>query len=197
MDSQWNPETTARNGPLACTCWKACQHGIALQMAALGPITLTQGRLIFTGEDNIACSEKIAGRQQQPAFCAEEAITGGTGSVLTKAPALAGDRPVPQIWSNPGAHPQRLLRVGGCYISSESHPSLLTLRHGISCGSSLTCADWKPTEQAPRAARESRCSSQCEGRAVKKTWCKDLGWKPIGETSFLPNGHCCPNISIF
>lgn len=42
---------------------KSCQRGTALQMAALSPIILTQGKLICTREDNIACSEKIAGQQ--------------------------------------------------------------------------------------------------------------------------------------
>lgn len=40
---------------------KSWRHGLALQMAALGPISLTQKKLIFTREDNTACSEKIAG----------------------------------------------------------------------------------------------------------------------------------------
>lgn len=41
----------------------SCQNGTALWKAALGPIILTQGKLIFTEEDNMACSEKIAGGQ--------------------------------------------------------------------------------------------------------------------------------------
>lgn len=40
---------------------KSCQHGTALQMAALSPIVLAQGKLIITREDSIACSEKIVG----------------------------------------------------------------------------------------------------------------------------------------
>lgn len=42
---------------------KSCQHGTVLQMAAVSPIVLTWGELIFTREDTIDCSEKIAGRQ--------------------------------------------------------------------------------------------------------------------------------------
>ena len=59
---------------------KSHQHGIDLQMAALGPIILTQGKLIFTGEDNIAGSEEITGGQSQAGCCAEEVITGSPGS---------------------------------------------------------------------------------------------------------------------
>ena len=42
---------------------KSCQHGTVLQMAAVSPIVLTWGELIFTRKDTIDCSEKIAGRQ--------------------------------------------------------------------------------------------------------------------------------------
>lgn len=61
MGGKWKPrqEMILWPGPAE----KPCQHGTALQMAALGPIILTQGKLIFTGEDNMACSEKIAGQQ--------------------------------------------------------------------------------------------------------------------------------------
>ena len=53
----WKPlqETVLWPGPGG----KSCQHGTALQMAALGPIVLTQGKLIFTTDNNIVCSEKI------------------------------------------------------------------------------------------------------------------------------------------
>lgn len=117
LGTKWILHGTGNHSEKRTILWpglsdKSWRHGPALQMAALGPISLTQGKLIFTREDNTACSEKIAGWHRTPGCCAEEAIIGSTGSVLTKAQALVGDRPALPLSPKPGAHPQRPLRAG-------------------------------------------------------------------------------------
>lgn len=159
-------------------------------MAALGPITLTQGRLIFTGEDNIACSEKIAGDNSNQASVLRRQLLGPTGSVLTKTPALAGDRQSP-----------------------KSAPTLVPIHSGCWRWEVVTFLKWKPPIaphseawhllwfllnlcrlEAPQSRHHElpgRADVRVSARAeLWKNLVQRLGWKPTGESSFLPDGHC-------
>lgn len=89
---------------------KSCQHGTALQMAALSPIILTQADInihkrghhrLFRENSRMTIATRLlcqGGNYWRPPLCSHQ--------------ALAGDGPVLPLQSNPGAHPQRLQGAG-------------------------------------------------------------------------------------
>lgn len=147
---------------------KSCQYGTALRRAALGLIILTQGKLIFTEEDSMACSEKRAGGQQQPGCCRGNY----SKHMLPSHQAHAGHQPGPHSWTKAGSHPLQLLGAVGCNVSVERHPPPLGLKDGLPHG----CLPF-PSQIGRPQSRYFKLPGRADVRlsinqSVGKAWCR-------------------------